>query len=575
MTSRSSRKGALFVLPFLLFLGGAGLSSIAVAKEPVRAQHGMVVAQEPLAAAVGLTVLKNGGNAVDAAVAVGFALAVTHPVAGNLGGGGFLLVRWKDGRTAFLDFREQAPAAATRNMYLGSDGNPTRDSVYGWRSAGVPGTVAGLEQAHEKFGKARWKDLVGPAVRLADPGLTLSEPVAASLRDPKNTLHQDPESTRIFLRGGNPYKAGEVLRQPELAGVLRRIADSGARGFYSGETAHRLAEEMKAHGGLITEADLKAYKVMERPPVNGKYRGYDIVSAPPPSAGGVGLLQILGMLEGTGYESDGPDSTKAVHMEAEAMRRFYADRSEYLGDPDFYNVPVTELLSPQYLAWRRQSIDPTRATPSDSVAPGLKRNQEARLRIWHESDQTTHYNVVDAEGNAVAVTYTLNNSYGNGITVPGLGFLLNDEMDDFAVKPRSPNMYGLLGADANAIEPGKRPLSAMTPTIISKDHNLVMVVGAPGGSRITTGVTQVVLDVLDFHMNPQDAVDLPRFHHQWKPDVLYLENGFSTAVRADLAAMGYNIKPIDGVARVEAIVVKNGVLEGGTESKLHGKVAGY
>ncbi len=524
----------------------------------MRATHGMVVAQEPIAADVGLTVLKNGGNAVDAAVAVGFALAVTHPVAGNIGGGGFMLVRLANGRTNFLDFRECAPAKASRDMYLGPDGNPTRESIYGWKSAGVPGTVAGLEWAHKKFGSRDWKSLVAPAAELAKNGFTLTEPVAASLRGESNPLRQDLESKRIFLRDGNPYKAGEVLKQPELASTLDRIAAQGAKGFYGGETAMKLAAQMAAHGGLITESDLRDYKVAERAPLPGDYHGYNVITAPPPSAGGVGLLQVMGMLAGTGYESDGPDSPKAVHFEAEAMRRFYADRSEYLGDPNFYNVPVKQLLDPAYLAWRRDTIDAAKATPSELIGPGLPKHEQARIS-WHESEETTHYNVVDAKGNAVAVTYTLNNSYGNGITVPGLGFLLNDEMDDFAAKP------GLVGADANAIEPGKRPLSSMTPTIITKGGKLEMVVGAPGGSMITTGVMEVILDVLDFGMNAQDAVDLPRFHMQWKPDVLYLQKGFSPQTEEALKAMGYTEKPTAGVARVEAIVAHNGALEGGTD----------
>ena len=459
-------------------------------------------------------------------------------------------------------------------MYLGPDGNPTRESIYGWKSAGVPGTVAGLELAHQKFGSKSWKSLVAPAVGLAKDGFTLTEPVAASLRGESSPLQQDVESKRVFLRNGNWYKTGEVLKQSELAAALDRIASQGAKGFYGGETAKKLAAEMTAHGGLITESDLRSYKVVERAPLTGTYHGYNVITSPPPSAGGVGLLQMMGMLADTGYESDGPDSTKAVHFEAEAMRRFYADRGEYLGDPNFYNVPVKQLLASPYLAWRRSTIDATRATPSEMIGPGLPKHEQAQI-TWYESEETTHYNVVDAKGNAVAVTYTLNNTYGNGITVPGLGFLLNDEMDDFAAKPGAPNMFGLVGADANAIEPGKRPLSSMTPTIITKGGKLQMVVGAPGGSRITTGVAEVIFDVLDFHMNAQDAVDLPRFHMQWKPDVLYLQNGFSAPTEEALKAMGYDVKPTDGVARVEAIVVHNGVLEGGTESRLHGKVAGY
>ena len=541
--------------------------------EPGRATHGMVVAQEPLAADVGLAVLKSGGNAVDAAIAVGFALAVTFPVAGNLGGGGFLLVRQADGKAAFLDFREWAPQKATRDMYLDANGNATHDSVFGWRSAGVPGSVAGFEAASKHFGSKPWKELLAPAIKLAREGFVVSPSFAAALQGAQQ-LQADPESKRIFLRGDHPYRAGEIFRQPDLADTLERISEFGAKGFYEGETAKRLASEMKAHGGVITQDDLKSYKTEERAPLTGMYKGYKVMTGPPPSAGGIGVLQMLGMLQGTGYAKSGANSAQAVHYEAEAMRRFYADRSEYLGDPSFFNVPVKALLDPTYIAARRSTIDATRATPSEMVQPGLPKSQDARL-VWKESEQTTHYNVVDEKGDAVAVTYTLNNSYGNGITVPELGFLLNDEMDDFVAKPGTPNMFGLVGGDANAIEPGKRPLSSMSPTIISRNGKLFMVVGAPGGSRITTGVIEVILDVIDFHMDPQSAVDLPRFHEQWKPDFLYLEPRFPKDVAKELEKMGYTLRPIDSVARVEAIVSDRGSLVGGTESRFHGKVAGY
>lgn len=550
-------------------------TGISFAKESVKAKHGMVVAQEPIAADVGLSILKQGGNAVDAAVAVGFALAVTHPSAGNIGGGGFMLIRQADGRTAFLDFREEAPAKATRDMYIGPNGEPTHDSITGWRSSGVPGSVAGFELARNKFGTKSWSTLLAPAIKLARDGFPVSPALAASLNsEDDNRLRTDSTSAHIFLRGGDPYQPGQTIKQPDLANTLERIAQNGAKEFYQGETAQKFAAAMAAHGGLITLADLKNYKVVERKPLEGNYKGYHVITAPPPSAGGIGILQMMDMLARTDYQSNGADSVKAIHYEAEVMRRFYADRSEYLGDPAFYNVPVKALLAPSYIAQRVDTISPNRATPSDMVTPGLPKAYEASIR-WHESNQTTHYNVVDKDGNAVAVTYTLNGSYGNGITVPGLGFLLNNEMDDFVAKPGSPNMFGMVGGDANSIEPGKRPVSSMTPTIITKDGKLYMVVGAPGGSRITTGVMEVILDVLDFGMNPQDAVDLPRFHEQWKPDYLYLENGFSQQTRETLKKMGYDLKPIDGVARVEAIVDKNGTLEGGTESRLHGKVAGY
>ncbi len=564
----------LFAAILALMMPYAPVDSL-LAKEPMTAKHGMVVAQEPTAADVGLSVLKQGGNAVDAAVAVGFALAVTHPSAGNIGGGGFMLIRQADGRTAFLDFREEAPGKATRDMYLGPNGEPTHDSISGWRSSGIPGSVAGFEVARQKFGTKPWATLIAPAVKLARDGFPVSPTLAASMNSANdNRLRTDKESQRVFLRNGNPYQPGQTFKQPDLANTLERIAQNGAKEFYEGETAHKLAAAMAAHGGLITLADLKNYKVQERKPLEGNYKGYHVITAPPPSAGGVGLLQMMYMLARTDYQSTGVDSVQAIHYEAEVMRRFYADRSEYLGDPAFYNVPLKALLAPAYIAQRVDSINPSRATPSDMIGPGLPKAYEASIG-WRESNQTTHYNVVDKEGNAVAVTYTLNGGFGNGITVPGLGFLLNNEMDDFVAKPGSPNMFGMVGGDANSIEPGKRPVSSMTPTIITKDNKLVMAVGAPGGSRITTGVMQVILDVLDFGMNPQDAVDLPRFHQQWKPDYLYLEKGFPTPTCDALKKMGYELKPTEGVARVEAIVDKDGTLEGGTETKLDGKVAGY
>ncbi len=558
----------------LIFAVCFSTATIVVAKEPVRAKHGMVVAQEHLAADVGLAVLKQGGNAVDAAVAVGFALAVTHPQAGNLGGGGFALIRMADGSSTFFDFREEAPLKATHDMYLGPDGNPTKDSLVGWRAAGVPGSVMGLADAYKKFGTKKWADLLEPAIKLARDGFVVDEGLATAIQDAAKLLGSDPESTRIFLRGGYGYKAGETFKQPELAATLQRIAAGGANGFYEGETANKIAQQMAAHGGLITLEDLKSYKAVERKPLEGGYHGYHLIVPPPPSAGGVGVLQMLAMLDGTKYAAAGPDAPSSVHYMAEAMRRFYADRSEYLGDPDFYNVPVKSLLDPAYVTKRRETIDPEHATPSGLVEPGLPTSVAAHVSQY-EGSETTHFNVVDEKGNAVALTYTLNAYFGNGVTVPGTGVLLNNEMDDFSAKPGVPNMFGVVGGEANAIQPGKRPLSSMTPTILTKDGKLFMVVGAPGGSRITTGVLQVILDVVDFKLNAQDAVDLPRFHHQWKPDILYLQKGFSPETEADLTKMGYIAKPTGGVARVEAIVVRDGMLEGGTESRLYGKVSGY
>jgi gamma-glutamyltranspeptidase/glutathione hydrolase len=554
-------------MPFgflLVPLVGAILS----AHEPVRARHGMVVADEPLAADVGVEVLKSGGNAVDAAVAVGFALAVTHPFAGNLGGGGFMLLRFADGRSTFIDFRERAPERATRDMYLDAQGNLTQDSVDGWRAAGVPGSVRGFELAQSKYGSQKWDAVIAPAIALASSGFALSYKSSELLRNAHN-LTQDPESKRIFQKGGAYYDAGEVLAQPELAATLRRIATSGAREFYEGETAHRLVSEMAKHGGLVTLADLQRYQAVERTPLSGAYRGLTIFTAPLPSSGGIGILQMLGMLEGSGYQKSGAGSAAAIHYTAEVMRRFFADRSQYLGDSDFVKVPIKALLDPAYIRERRASIDPDRATPSDRISPGKP--------AVREGTETTHYSIVDASGNAVAVTYTLNNGYGSGVTVPGLGFLLNDEMDDFTAKPNTPNLFGLIQGAANAIEPGKRPLSAMTPTIVVRDGKPFMVLGAPGGPRITTAVLQVMLNVIDFHMNIQDAVDAPRFHHQWKPDKLYLEPGISPDTVALLEDMGHQVDNSPGVvlARINAILNDSGWLQGAADTRWVGKAAGY
>lgn len=552
-------------LPFFLALVLCVESS---ARQPVRARHAMVVAQEPLAADAGVAVLKSGGNAIDAAIAVGFALAVTHPYAGNLGGGGFMLVRLADGRTTFIDFRERAPGKASHNMYLDANGKVTRDSLEGWRAAGVPGSVRGFELAHQKYGRRKWAELVEPAATIASQGFPVSYSLAESL---KNTqiLSRFPESKRIFQKNGSYYGVDEVFVQPELARTLQRIARLGAKDFYEGETARKLAEEMSRNGGLIALSDLHNYAAVERKPLTGKYRNYDLITAPPPSSGGAGILQMMGMLEGSGYEKSGAGSAATIHFMAETMRRFYADRSEYMGDPDFFKVPLAGLLDPVYIQKRRALIDPNRATPSDRINPGHPKGSE--------SGETTHYAVVDAEGNAAAVTYTLNGGYGSGVTVPGLGFLLNNEMDDFAAKPGEPNMFGLVQGEANAIQPGKRPLSSMTPTLLLRDGKLYMVVGAPGGSRIITAVMQVILNVTDFGMNAQDAVDAPRFHHQWKPDKLYLEKGFSPDTVALLRARGHDVdySPAVVVARVEAIVIDAGWLQGGSDGRAVGKSAGY
>ncbi|HUA83121.1 MAG TPA: gamma-glutamyltransferase [Bryobacteraceae bacterium] len=543
------------------------LSLSVFARQPVRAKHAMVVAQEPLAADAGVAVLKHGGNAIDAAVAVGFALAVTHPSAGNLGGGGFMLIRLADGRTTFIDFRERAPEKSSHDMYLDANGKPTRDSIDGWRASGVPGTVRGLEYAQQKYGREKWAEDLAPAIALAkDHPLSYAE--AESMKNARN-LAKYPESRRIFQRDGKFYEPDEDFSQPELARTLELIAKGGAKVFYEGEIARKIAQAEAENGGLITLDDLKKMTAVERTPITGQYKGYDVITSPPPSSGGIGILQIMGMLDGTGYEKTGAGSAAAIHWAAEAERRYYADRNTYLGDPDFIKNPIAGLLDPAYLKKRMASFDPNRATPSDQVNPGHPKGAE--------STETTHFDVVDADGNAVAVTYTLNGGFGCGATIPGAGFLMNNEMDDFASKPGTPNMFGLVQGEANAIQPMKRPLSSMMPTMLLRNGKLFMVVGAPGGSRIITGVTEVVLNVVDFGMNAQDAVDFPRFHHQWKPDRLELEKGISPDTAAILRNMGYDVDQSArvSVARVEAIVLKDGWLEGGTDPRGSGKVAGY
>ena len=557
-------------LTLLLCLTLACLSvPVHAVRQPLRARHGMVVAMESTAADVGVSVLEKGGNAIDAAVAVGFALAVTHPFAGNLGGGGYMLIRMADGKTTFIDFRERAPEKASRNMYLDASGAMTKASTEGWRSSGVPGTVRGFEIAVSKYGKRTWAENMAPAVELASKGFPVSYALAEGLKGSRS-LASSPESKRIFQRGGRFYDIGEKLVQPDLAQTLDRISTNGANEFYEGETAKRFADEMAKNGGIITLADLRNYKAIERTPLTGKYKNYTIITSPPSSSGGIALLEMLGILEGTGYAQGGPGSASAIHYEAEAMRRAYADRNEYVGDPDFVKVPIAGLLDPAYLAKLRASIDPERATPSEVVKPGKP--------VGSESLETTHYSVVDGAGNAVAVTYTLNGGYGNGITVPGLGFLLNNEMDDFASKPGTANMFGLVQGEANAIAPGKRPLSSMTPTIVLKDGALFMTAGAPGGSRISTAVAQVILNVLDFGMNVQDAIDAPRVHHQWQPDTLSLERGISPDTVALLKSRGYEVDYAPGVvlAQVAAIVSDGGWLQGGSDGRsATGKAAGY
>ena len=542
----------------------------AVARQPVHARHGMVVARETHATDAGEAVLEAGGNAIDAAVAVAFALAVTHPSAGNIGGGGFMLIHLADGRSTFIDFRERAPAAATRDMYLDPEtGKPTNDSVLGYRASGIPGTVLGMEYAHTKYGKRPWKELVEPAVRLARDGFPLSYGLSQSLRSQTVTakLAQFPESKRIFLKDGTLYDFNEVFKQPELAATLGRIRDDGAKDFYEGETAKQLVADMAAHAGLITLEDLKDYKVIERKPIEGSYKGYGIITSPPPSSGGVGILQMLGVLEGTDYAKTGAGSARALHFEAEAMRRYFADRAELLGDPDFVKVPLAGLLNPAYITKLRQSIDPEKATPSADIHAG-------EMSVY-ESPQTTHFSIVDEMGNAVSVTYTLNNGFGSGVTAAGLGFLLNDEMDDFAAKPGEPNSFGLVQGEANAISPGKTPLSSMTPTIVTKDGKLYLVLGSPGGPTIINSVLQVILNVIDFGMNAQQAVDQPRIHHQWMPDNLRVENTISPDTIDLLKQRGHDVRLVNAMGEVAAIRLDGQWIEGAPDGRVEATAKGY
>jgi gamma-glutamyltranspeptidase/glutathione hydrolase len=472
-------------------------------------------------------------------------------------------VRLADGTTNFIDFRERAPLAATRGMYL----DAPEDSRIGYRSSGVPGTVRGLELAWKEYGRAKWAELVEPAVELARRGFPVSWDLARSLREKATLFDRFPESKRIFLRDGRFYEPGERLVQPELARTLDRIRKSGSPGFYEGETARLLAKDMSANGGLITARDLKEYAAVERQPITGSYRGYGIVSAPPPSSGGAGILQMLGMLEEAGYQKSGAGSAAALHYLAEAMRRFFADRSKHFGDPDFVRVPLGVILTPAYIRARARTIDPDRATPSASLSPSEVPPTE--------SAETTHYSIVDEQGNAAAVTYTLNGGYGSGVTAKGLGFLLNNEMDDFAATPGRPNLFGLVQGEANAVEARKRPLSSMTPAILTKDGRFYMMLGSPGGPTIINTVLQVIVNHVDFGMNVQEAVNWPRIHHQWLPDELRMESGFSPDTIALLEARGHKIARIGSQGEVAAILHDGEWLQGAPDPRTESTAEGY
>ena len=515
---------------------------------PVAAENGMVVAAQHLATKVGVDVLKRGGNAVDAAVAVGYALAVVYPAAGNLGGGGFMTLQLADGRKTFLDFREKAPLAATPNMYLDKDGNVIKGlSTHGHLAVGVPGSVSGLEWAREKYGTLKRQELLAPSITLAEQGFVLDQGDIDMLHTATADFRKDPASGAIFLKAGEPYQVGDRLVQKDLARTLKAISDQGPEGFYKGPVAQALTQASQAGGGLITQADLDQYKTREMPPVECDYRGYHVVSAPPPSSGGVIICEILNILEGYPLKDLGFRSAQAVHYQIEAMRHAYVDRNSYLGDPDFVKNPIGRLTDKAYAAQIRAVIDPNKAGVSKDIKPGV---------APHEGSNTTHYSIADRWGNAVSVTYTLNDWFGAKVTVPGTGVLLNNEMDDFTVKIGVPNIYGLVQGEANAIAPGKRPLSSMSPTIVTKDKQPVMVVGTPGGSRIITAVLHTLLNVIDYGMNVQEAVDAPRFHQQWLPDVTNIENfAISPDTRKLLEAAGHKLGAPQPANHLAAVLI--------------------
>lgn len=550
-----------FLLIFLFFISLGCVQKRLNENSNTKFRNGMVVCAYPDAAQVGLNILKRGGNAVDAAVAVQFALAVTLPEAGNIGGGGFMVYRSKTGENNTLDFREMSPAAARVDMYLDSAGNVVPNmSLYTHKASGVPGSVDGMVQAHEKYGKLKWADLVQPAIDLAGKGFKITKHLAADLnRTAVQFKKLNPGKSYLIKEGG--WQEGDILIQQDLAKTLEQIRDKGRAGFYDGIVADQLVAEMKSGDGLISKTDLQNYHSVWRKAIIGNYKDYKIITMPPPSSGGIALLQLLKSVEKYPLKRWGYNQDSTVRLMVEAERRVYADRSKYLGDPDFYKVPVDSLLNPVYITARMNNFSWDVATPSASIQPGSF--------VGYESDQTTHYSIVDGEGNAVSITTTLNDTFGSRIFVQGAGFLLNNEMDDFSSKPGVPNMYGLVGGKANSIQPGKRMLSCMTPTIVEKNGKLFMVVGTPGGSTIITSVFQTIINVIEFNQNMQQAVASKRFHHQWLPDDVETETGALDSVTViKLQSKGYKITNKGGIGRVDAILkTPQGYYEGGADPR--------
>ncbi len=551
------------------------------AMRPAHAKHAMVVSVHELASRAGVEIMQAGGNAVDAAVATGFALAVVHPQAGNLGGGGFMLVRMAEGKVHFLDYREKAPAAATANMFLDAKGNVVEGaSTIGYKAIGVPGSVAGMVYAEQKYGRLGLAKVMAPAIHLAQAGFALTWEDAEDFKD--EDLARFPESHRIFQRDGKYYQPGDTFKQPDLARTLERIAHNPDE-FYHGAMARDLAAAVQKGGGLISADDLAHYEVKEREPVRGTYRGFEIISAPPPSSGGIALVEILNILEGYNLGAMGSRSAASMHLTLEAFRRAFFDRAEFLGDPDFSKIPVAQLIDKKYGAAWRESIDPEHASVSQDLRRPAVFNELEQYSALHpaaavpETMHTTHYSVVDPSGNAVVVTTTLNDSFGSRVTVDGLGFLLNNEMDDFAVKQGVPNIYGLIQGPANAVGPEKRPLSSMTPTIVLKDGKPFLLLGSPGGSRIISTVANILMGVVDYGMDIQQAVNAPRFHNQWLPDVDVLEPGFSPDTLRLLNQMGHKLEQHSYWSDGECIAIdwKTGELLGASDPRNNGKAVGY
>ena len=560
-----------FVL-ILLFTISIAITPRAASREPARARHGMVASTSEIASRIGVEIMQRGGNAIDAAVGVGLALAVTWPSAGNIGGGGFMMIRRANGETEIIDYRERAPLAASRDMYLDKKGDVIKGaSTVGYRAVGVPGTVAGLSLALERHGKLKWADVIEPARKLAAEGFTMSHHLTRSLQGSEKLLTQFPESKRIFLRDGKFYEEGERLVQPELAATLARLKEIGPREFYEGKTAQMIVADMRVSGGLITDRDLKEYEPTVRKPLKGTYRGYEIVTMPPPSSGGAALLEMLNMLEHYDVAQSGPGSSDTIHLLVEAQRRAFADRAELMGDADFVKVPVAGLVSKKYAAELVKTIDREHATPSSKIRAGSA--------TAYESPETTHFTVIDEEGNVVTNTYTLNGGYGSGATARGTGVLLNNEMDDFTSKPGVPNAYGLLQSENNAIAPRKRPLSAMTPTIVLKDGKVWFAIGSPGGPTIINTVLQVIVNVVDFGMNIQQAIDAPRFHHQWMPDRIQFEPlGINRDTRAALERKGHVFAEKPGnMGDAEGVMIdpKTGMRLGASDPRSGGVPVGY